>query len=646
MALPASVGSVQLLNCARGQATTISALQDFARKPENLIFLLQEPWCDRHGNPPSLPGFDTFFPSPTKPRCVTYVRHTPGWTATTVFTASDSFLGTTITTVHNQKSFTLYNFYSPGRPEPLAAILPSLKLPTDCLLMGDLNAHHPWWQGPLPSTARISAASHKIANWLEDNNFSLHNETAIPTHHPRNGGRPSTIDLCFSRGSTTQSIFALAVNHDTTSDHSSITATLALPSIIQVAPARRNWHKADWETFNNYIQSTGLDLTNLQGEGDTLRAISNITTIIHKATDVAVPISTSRRPEAPWWNHSLTLAKRSVKRADKRARLQPSTATRADSQTKHHHWTKMVRAAKAAYRIKQLQSATTRSIWKTLHHHNTHHRPIPPLEGQTDFQAKCDVLRNILFPAVNDSPPQSLPNNFLPSKLDLYQQTQPVTIREVQHAIAHLKYGTSVGPDGISYTTLRHFHEATPRTLPLLFHSCLLYSVHPPEWKVANCVVIPKPGKSSYTVPKSYRPISLQSCFGKLLESIVGKRLTHAALRCGATHPSQMGAQPENSAVDALLRTITPISKAISMKKTSKTKPVPRPTVLTHDIEGAFNQVHPVTLREVMHQRRLPTYLTDWVTAFNTDRKIAFGFDQQSEKPHSYRCGLPQGSPV
>jgi hypothetical protein len=159
-----TVGSVQLLNCARGQATTISVIQDFAQKHENLILLLQEPWCDRHGNPPSLPGFDTFTPSSMKPKCVTYVRHTPGLTATTVFTAQDSFLGTMITTPHDQKTFTLFNFYSPGLAESLAAILPTLKLPNDCLLMGDFNAHHPWWQGPLPSTTRISRASHSIAN--------------------------------------------------------------------------------------------------------------------------------------------------------------------------------------------------------------------------------------------------------------------------------------------------------------------------------------------------------------------------------------------------------------------------------------------------------------------------------------------------
>jgi len=125
----------------------------------------------------------------------------------------------------------------------------------------------------------------------------------------------------------------------------------------------------------------------------------------------------------------------------------------------------------------------------------------------------------------------------------------------------------------------------------------------------------------------------------------VARRLTSTALRCSATHPSQMGAQPENSAVDALLCTITPIATAISKKKTSK-KGAPCPAVLTHNIEGAFNQVQPSTLQEVMHQRRLPTYLTNWISAFNTDRKIAFGFDQQSEDPQPYQCGPPQGSPV
>ena len=119
--------------------------------------------------------------------------------------------------------------------------------------------------------------------------------------------------------------------------------------------------------------------------------------------------------------------------------------------------------------------------------------------------------------------------------------THSITTHKIQLAITHLKYGTSVGPDGISYTILCHVHEAVPRLLPLLFDTCLRYAVHPPEWKTANCVIIPKPGKNTYSRPKSYRPISLQSCLGKLLEAIVAKRLSHLAMLYGATHPSQMG---------------------------------------------------------------------------------------------------------
>jgi len=175
--------------------------------------------------------------------------------------------------------------------------------------MGDLNAHHTWWQGPLPPTAQTSAATLSLAEWLESNNFQLHNEPGLPTHHPRNGSTPSTIDLCLSHGDITNSIISLATNHDTTSDHSSITVTLALPSALPTATVQHNWGKAKWQTFEEDICSTVIDLSNLQGKEDTLPAITNVTTILHDAINAAAPLGHSRKPKAPWWNHSLTLAK-------------------------------------------------------------------------------------------------------------------------------------------------------------------------------------------------------------------------------------------------------------------------------------------------------------------------------------------------
>jgi len=181
----------------------------------------------------------------------------------------------------------------------------------------------------------------------------------------------------------------------------------------------------------------------------------------------------------------------------------------------------MVRNAKTVYHIHQLEATSTQTVWKTIKHHNTQYKPFPPLEGRSDFQGKCDELQEALFPNTQQQTP--LPLNLLTSKKDLRHHTRRVTVHEIQLAIAHLKYGTSVGPDDITYNTLWRFNDAAPYLLSALFTGCHKYAAHPPEWNTANYVVIPKPGKKSYSHPKSYRPISLQSCFGNLRESIVAK---------------------------------------------------------------------------------------------------------------------------
>jgi len=78
-----------------------------------------------------------------------------------------------------------------------------------------------------------------------------------------------------------------------------------------------------------------MDHSNLQGTEDTLRAVTNITHLIQEATDRVVPIKDTRKQEAPWWNYNLTLAKRAVKRADRRGRCIPTDANGKNSQHKH-----------------------------------------------------------------------------------------------------------------------------------------------------------------------------------------------------------------------------------------------------------------------------------------------------------------------
>jgi hypothetical protein len=84
-----------MLNCIKAMTTT-TTIEKFARDPDCYIFLLQEPWNEKNGQPPTYLNFDIFTPTINNPKCATYVRRSPDISATTTFTYRDSFLTTII----------------------------------------------------------------------------------------------------------------------------------------------------------------------------------------------------------------------------------------------------------------------------------------------------------------------------------------------------------------------------------------------------------------------------------------------------------------------------------------------------------------------------------------------------------------------
>ena len=54
-------------------------------------------------------------------------------------------------------------------------------------------------------------------------------------------------------------------------------------------------------------------------------------------------------------------------------------------------------------------------------------------------------------------------------------------------------------------------------------------------------VVIPKPNKSSYDSPKSFRPIVLLNTVGKLIKKVIGDRLQFHSVLNNFIHQSQLG---------------------------------------------------------------------------------------------------------
>jgi hypothetical protein len=132
------------------------------------------------------------------------------------------------------------------------------------------------------------------------------------------------------------------------------------------------------------------------------------------------------------------------------------------------------------------------------------------------------------------------------------------------------------------------------------------------------------------------------------MESLTARRRSIAAFRCGPMSRIQMGRTRHNSATDVLIYTLAPMSNAptIPLGKGRKIPPGSRPSLLTQNIEGAFNNTNPKVLAQIMQQCQMPSYLVKWTQAFTTNYTIAFAFDGQSEIAKPFTDSIPQGSLV
>ena len=390
-----NIGAIQLLNCAKGHATTIATIQSLAADPTCIIFLLQEPSCTDNGNPPEHRDFHLFTPTPTGAKCATYIRKQTGLAAYTTFTHSNSLLGTTVRLGSYQ--FSLYNFYFPKGTEPLTDTLRSFTPSHPCILMGDLNTHHPNWSAfDMEENRQWSRAGTTLTSWLEKHELTLHNTPGRPTFFPRRSDHtPSTIDLTLTSGSMTQKVITWTLNDDTTSDHSMYGLQLNLlgtsPDTNPETPEPfRNWLKTDWENFASIISKETPNTTEPMTKQDAIDAVTQITTSIHTATAESVPTQGHRKKKAPWWNHNLTILHRKVIHADRRARNSRLPEDLAISQKARAGWNKPVKHAKRTHWTQKMQDTDERSIWRVIKNHRAHQKPIPPIDNEDEFEGKCN----------------------------------------------------------------------------------------------------------------------------------------------------------------------------------------------------------------------------------------------------------------
>ena len=129
-----------------------------------------------------------------------------------------------------------------------------------------------------------------------------------------------------------------------------------------------------------------------------------------------------------------------------------------------------------------------------------------------------------------------------------------------------MKQKKAPGPDGITNEMLKHLGPGAKRTLLRIYNQSWSTGIVPTIWKEAVIRPIPKMGKDKRD-PSSYRPISLLSCVGKLLERIISKRLIWHLESNSVLASTQTGYRQFQSTEDQLALLTQEIEDAFQEKK-------------------------------------------------------------------------------
>jgi hypothetical protein len=319
--------------------------------------------------------------------------------------------------------------------------------------------------------------------WLESNNFTLHNIPGILTYFPRTANRNSSIiDLAFSRGAIKDTIENWVHIRESTSDHSIIGLELTAPQCIVNIRDKicriRAWAKADWPLFHRSIQLKELNLRDIKSKSETVMVVDTLYSCLNECLDKAVPKTEMRSKLAAWWSPNFEWLTTRVKRARKRSINNDTQENSEILDNLKLTWEKSVKNAKDRHWKKKLEEMKSSTVWTTIKRHTlTHTKALPEIEGSSDFQSKCDHLRCSLSP---DNPIliYTIPDDFVVSKKDLSNNFTPISKTEVKKALDSTNTNSAVECDMVNYTALKHLDRANASLLPNLVTALLKYGLH------------------------------------------------------------------------------------------------------------------------------------------------------------------------
>jgi hypothetical protein len=515
-------------------------------------------------------------------------------------------------------------------------------------ICGDFNSRHRLW-----NCARANNAGTILYNELVQSDFLIFHPPT-PTYCPLSDRKTySTIDLVITNGrhNISQPICVDAF----ASDHMPVAFEIQTDSVNTEPPGSIYCYKnANWPLFmsniSRNIELAGLSMGTITTQNQIDDMVCHLTTTITTAKEIAVPKINPKKYklELPADVTDLITFRNFCRRHWTNNNNRDTNLKKFINRTTKKIQKKIQNLRYAGYgQMLSTFEGKPNKLWRVSKLLRKGNRFLPPLKVGSEMrltaQGKAEAIAQSLSNVYNTS------NRISPleaevtasiteiqnSVLDPINPEMLATPTEIKNYIKSLKSTKSPGIDGVNNRLLKQLPRKGIVYLTHIVNACLNIAYFPKTWKKASVIPILKPGKDPSN-PSSYRPISLLSSIGKILERVILRRFRQHVSENHLFLDEQFGFREKHSTSHQLFRVVTDVRRGLRNRES---------TAMTFlDVEKAFDAVWHNGVLHKMFITNFPMRMTKLIQSFLSDRSFYVTVGDGKSESRSIPSGVPQGA--